>query len=84
MEMAEKMAASMDSVASYEQNHMMQEIAVIAAQKDQNTEAAKEETRVAYRWVKILSVALAGLLLCILGYAGFRIFRSMKHDEANN
>lgn len=84
MEMAEKMAASMDSVASYEQNHMMQEIAVIAAQKDQNTEAAKEETRVAYRWVKILSGALAGLLLCILGYAGFRFFRSMKHDEANN
>lgn len=79
MQMAELMAASIDSVSSYEMNHKMKEIAVIAARKDQNTVAAEQKAEEAYMWVKILSAVLVVLLLCIFGYVGHYVVKTKKH-----
>lgn len=78
LEMAEKMVNTIDSVALHEQQHEMQEITVITKRKDMNTAAAKQEAAEAYRWVKILSIALVVLIVCIVGYAVYQFIRSMK------
>ena len=78
LEIAEKMAVSMDSVASHELNHKMNEIAVITAQKDKNTAAAEQKAAEAYKWVKILSIALSFLIVCIMAYSVFMFVRSRR------
>ena len=78
LEVAEKMAVLADSVAAYETDHKMKEIAVIAAQKDQHTAAAKQCAMQAWLWVKILSITLVVLVLCILGYVTYRIIKAKK------
>ena len=64
----EQLMDNIDSIAANEQHHEMQEIYVIAKQKDKNTEAARQEAAEAYRWVKILSITLSVLVVAILAY----------------
>lgn len=78
MEVAEMMAASIDSVTSFERNRKMREISVIVAQKDQNEKQAKQETVEAYRWVKILSLALSVLVVCIIVFLVYLLVKSKK------
>lgn len=66
--LAEQLMDNIDSIAANEQHHEMQEISVIAKQKDKNTEAARQEAAEAYRWVKILSITLSVLVVAILAY----------------
>lgn len=73
------MAESVDSVAAYEMNRNMKEIAAITKQKDQNTEEAKQEAALAYRWVKILSTMLVFLIVCILAGFIYRFVKSKKN-----
>lgn len=79
MAVAELMAESVDSVAAYEMNRNMKEIAAITKQKDQNTEEAKQEAALAYRWVKILSTMLVFLIVCILAGFIYRFVKSKKN-----
>ena len=81
LDVAERMAAMADSVAEYETNHKMKELAVIVAQKDQHAESLKQCAEKAWQWVKILSISLAVLVLCILGYVVFRLIRSKKNNN---
>ena len=79
MAVAELMAESVDSVAGPEMNRNMKEIAAITKQKDQNTEEAKQEAALAYRWVKILSTMLVFLIVCILAGFIYRFVKSKKN-----
>ena len=79
MAVAELMAESVDSVAAHEMNRNMKEIAAITKQKDQNTEEAKQEAALAYRWVKILSTMLVFLIVCILAGFIYRFVKSKKN-----
>lgn len=79
MAVAEMMAESVDSVAAHELIRNMKEIAAITKQKDRNTEEAKQEAAVAYRWVKILSVMLVFLIVCIVGGFIYRFVKSKKN-----
>ena len=78
LELAESLMMSVDSLAAHEQNHEMQEITVIAKQKDKNTEAAKQEAAEAYRWVKILSIVLSILIVCILLASVYLLVKSRR------
>lgn len=78
LEVAEKLVNAMDSVAIHEQQHEMQEIAVIAKRKDMHTAAALQEAAAAYRWVKILSTVLILLIVGIIGFAVYQSIRSLK------
>lgn len=76
LELAEKIVSAIDSVAVHEQNHEMQEITTIANRKDMNIAAAKQEVDQAYLWVKILSITLVLLIVCIIGYAVYQNLKS--------
>ena len=78
------MAASIDSVTSFERNRKMKEISFIVAQKDQNVKQAKQETVEAYRWVKILSLALSVLVVCIIVFLVYLLVKSKKSIQILN
>ena len=81
-EVAERMAASIDSVMSYEVNQKMKEIAVITERKDANLALVKQELMETYRWVKILGIMLSLLILAILAYSVY-CFVQKKKEKSN-
>jgi tetratricopeptide (TPR) repeat protein len=83
LEVAENMAAMMDSVVAYETDDKMREISIIAAQKDRHTAEAEACAMQAWRWVKILSAVLAVLILCIIAYVAYCIIRKKKSTTNN-
>lgn len=81
MEIAEEMVASIDSVSAFELRRKEKEIAFIVAQKDQNVAMAEQEAAVAYRWVKILTIALSLLVLAILAYVTYYFIKKKKRNR---